>query len=651
MATPTGVRIVKGCCPLDCPDSCAWTVHVEDGRVARLEGARTHPVTRGVLCAKVHDYPLRLRAPDRLLHPLLRDGPKGAGRFRRIGWDEAVARIAERFGAIAAAHGGEALLPVAYMGSLGVVQRRAPLRLFHALGASRFHGSICGASGNALAAEGHPIGFDPEEMSECRLVVLWGANVLTTSPHQWRFIKAARSRHGARVVTIDPRRTVTARAGDEHIPIRPGSDAVLAAGLARIWLHEGLADLEFANSAAHDVEAFREQVEPWDPARVAGVCGIPAATVVGLAHAIAAAQPTAIRAGIGPQQTVHGEAFVRLLSALAIVGGHWRRRGGGLLVEAGPRLRDEPVGRPDLAAAPTRSFDFARLGATLTDPDLDPPVMGMMIWGTNPAVTQPDGGRVREGLAREDLFTVVVEHFMTDTAAFADIVLPSTMQLEHFDLQGAWGHRYVTANTPAVEAAGEALSHGEIVRRLARAMRLTHPALHETDAEMASAALPSRASLDAAMAAGWIKDAPGRWSPSAGAKLRLCGGVPLPPAAPAPGLLQLLTPKGHYFLNSSFANADRHRRAMKEPMLEIHPEDAAARGLADGQEVEIRGARGRLRVRLAATDAIRRGVVALCGKWWTADLGAASNINGLAPAAWSAAGQPAFNDVFIEVLP
>lgn len=645
-------RIVKGCCPLDCQDSCAWVAHVEDGRVVRVEGAAEHPVTRGMLCAKVRDYEQRLYASDRLLHPLLRIGPKGAGQFRRIGWDQAISLISGRFAAIVAEHGAEALLPFNFVGSMGAVQRRALMRLFHALGASRVHGSICGQSGNALAAEGHPLGFDPEEMADSRLVLLWGANLLTTSPHQWQFVKAARERHGARVVCIDPRRTRTAQASDEHVSIRPGSDAVFAAGLAHLWFAENLADLGYAGEAASDLEQFRDQVAPWTPEHVASVCEIPADVLIRLARELAAAQPAVIRAGIAPQQTKYGEALVRLLSALAIVGGHWKRRGGGLLIEAGPVFHDSRAARPDLLAHPTRSLDMARLGETLTDEALAPPISGLMVWGTNPAVVQPDAARVRRGLARDDLFTVVVEHFLTDTAAFADIVLPSTTQLEHFDVQGAWGHHYISVNHPAVAPLGEAKSHGEILRLLARGMGLAHPALHESDEQVAASALPVGVELDELKDSGWIKRSPARPTPDATRKLRLCGGVPLPTPAPSPGLLQLLTPKGHYFLNTTFANMPRQRRSMERPLLQMGFEDAAARGLANGQAVEIRNGGGSLRVQLALAEGLHRGVVALPGKWWKADAGGAeSAVNDLTPSTWSAAGQPAYNETFVEVLP
>ena len=645
-----GSRAVKGCCPLDCQDTCAWVAHVDNGHVIRVEGAPGHPITNGVLCAKVRDYQLRLDAPDRLLHPLLRVGAKGAGQFRRIGWDEAISRIADSFGAIIAEHGAEALLPVNFAGSLGVIQRRALMRLFHVLGTSSFHGSVCGQAGNSLAAEGHPLGFDPEEMVDSRLLLLWGCNMLTTAPHGWRFIKAARERHGARVVCIDPRRTLTAVAADEHVPIRPGSDAVLAAGLAHVAFREGLVEGDYVGAVTSDGDAFRDQVAPWTPARVAAECGIEEETVVRLARELARARPAAIRAGIAPQQTRQGEALVRLLSALAIIGGHWTQRGGGLLIETSPIFHDAGTAPPDLRARPGRSFDMARLGHTLTRLDLAPPIKGVMIWGTNPAVTQPDTARVRQGLTRDDLFTVVVEHVPTDTAAFADIVLPSTMQLEHFDVQGAWGHHYVSVNHPAVPPRGEAKTHGEILRLLAKGMGLDDPALQESDEAMAAAALPDGVDLKTLKQAGWVKCSPPRPVPGATGKLRLCGGVFPPPDRPSPGHFQLLTPKGHFFLNTIFADMPRQRRSAARPTLEMGREDAKARGLVDGGLVEIRNGRGSIRAHLAVVDGMHQGVVALPGKWWNADAaGAAGAVNDLTSPDRSPSGQPAYNETFVEV--
>ncbi|WP_158295575.1 molybdopterin-containing oxidoreductase family protein [Crenalkalicoccus roseus] len=640
------VRQVKGCCPLDCQDTCAWVAEVEEGRVVAVRGARDHPFTRGVLCAKVNDYQARTYAPDRLLHPLRRVGPKGSDRFERISWEAAAALIAERFRAIADRHGPQALLPHRYLGSMGVVQRRAPMRLFHALGASRLQGGICSVAAIATAAEGLPLGFDPEDMAESRLILLWGLNLLTTCHHHWHFVQEARRRHGARILCLDPIRTRTARQCDEHIALRPGSDAVLAAGMARVMLEERLADLGFARGACADFDALAAQVAPWTPERVAKACGIPAETVPRLARDFAAARPAAIRVGVGPQQTVHGEEFLRAVHALAVLGGHWRHRGGGVLTIATPGLDDLRAERADLippGAAP-RALDMARLGATLTDPALDPPVMGLMVWGTNPAVVQPDAGRVRRGLAREDLFTVVIEHFLTDTARHADVVLPSTTQLEHFDVLGAWGHQYVTVNLPAIAPLGEAKSHGEIMRLLARSLGLDHPALREDDETIAASALPPGLTLAALKEAGWVKmeKPPPRLD---GAGLRLARGV-TPPPAPPEGMLRLLTPKAHFFLNSSFANQPRQRRAQGAPRLEMAPADAAARGLGEGQAVRIGNARGTILATLHVTDAVPPGVAALPGKWWEAD-GAVANL--LTPSAWSPGGQPAYNDVFVAV--
>lgn len=642
---------IKGCCPLDCQDSCSWVAHVESGRVVRVQGAPEHPFTRGTLCAKVNDYQERAYAPDRLLYPLRRAGAKGNGQFVRISWDEAIETIASRFKEIIDDYGPEALMPLNYLGSMGVVQRRALMRLFHALGATRFHGSICGAAGNVLEAEGHPRGFDPEEIAGSRFVILWGANILTTSPHHWHFIKEARRRHGARIVCVDPRRTLTSKSCDEHLSIRPGSDAALAAGMAHVMLEEGLADLGFAREVAADFEDFCEQSRAWTPERAAEVCGVSAADIIRLAREYGTARPAVIRGGIAPQQTAHGEAFVRSLSALAILGGHWRLPGGGLFIEANPVLQENFAARPDLLPRQSRSLDLARYGDHLTDATLDPPIKGVMIWGTNPAVVQPDAGKVRRGLSRDDLFTVVLEHFLTDTARYADIVLPSTTQLEHFDLQGAWGHHYISANNRAISPLGEAKTHGDVMRLLARAMGLTHPALRESDEEIAASALPDGIDLETLRSRGWYKNSPGRPAfENLRGKLRLSEGVPQPAAAPAPGMLQLLTPKSHYFLNSSFGNMPRQRRAMKRPTLDMHPADADVRGLADGQRVVVKNGQAAVTTWLRVTDDIHRGVVSLPGKWWglPEETGAVANL--LTPSSWSAGGQPAYNDTFVEVV-
>ena len=347
-------RSVKGCCPLDCQDTCAWVATVEDGRATGVRGARDHQFTRGVLCAKVNDYPARTYATDRLLHPLRRVGPKGSGRFEPVTWDAAIEAIATRFAAITAEHGPQALLPHRYMGSMGIVQMRALMRVFHALGASLPKGGLCSVAAVATAAEGLPFGFAPEEIADSRLILLWGSNLLTTCHHHWHFVQEARQRNGTRVVCIDPIRTRTARQCDEHIQLRPGTDAVLAAGMAGVMLKENLADLDFASRACAALHALVAQVIPWTPERAAEVCGLGPETVVGLARRYAAARPATIRIGVGPQQSARGEGFVRSVHALAVLGGHWRMRGGGVFAMAFPPVAELRAERDAQILAPSR---------------------------------------------------------------------------------------------------------------------------------------------------------------------------------------------------------------------------------------------------------------------------------------------------------
>jgi len=624
--------------------------HVHDGRVERVEGAREHPYTRGGLCAKVRAYQDRTYAPDRLLYPLKRSGPKGSGQFERISWHEALATISERFKDILASDGAQALMPMFYLGSMGVVQRQALMRIFNVLGASRIHGNICGASGAALLDDGHPIGFDPEEFVDSRLIILWGSNVLSTGHHQWHFMKQARRLHGTRIICIDPRQTITAAQCDQHIAIRPGTDAILAAGIARIMHAENLVDLEYAQQVADDFETFFDSIEEWTPERVAAACEIPTQVVIALAREFAQARPAAIRCGVGPQQDIQGDLFVHHLSALAILGGHWRVRGGGLLIETYPTMHEDAAACPELIPTRTRSLDMAKLGPNLTDERLHPAIKGMMIWNMNPAVVLPDSGQVWRGLGREDLFTVVLEHFMTDTARFADIVLPSTTQLEHFDLQGAWGHHYISVNNPAIAPLGESKSHGEVMRLLALQMGLTHPDLQESDEEIAASALPDNVPFDALKAEGWRKSSPPRpLLDSNGEKLSLTHAALAVPTAGSSHMLQLLIPKAHYFLNSSMANLPQQRKSQGQPTLEMNSADAVLRGLADGEQVVIGNERGEINAALKVTDTISSGVVALPGKWWSQPIQTGAMGNLLTPSSWTDAGQPAYNNTFVKV--
>ncbi|CAN1551142.1 BisC Anaerobic dehydrogenases, typically selenocysteine-containing [Paracoccaceae bacterium] len=637
---------IIGCCPLDCQDTCSWIATVEDGRVTGVRGASAHPITRGVLCAKVNDCEARIFAPDRLLHPLRRRGPKGSGTFERVSWEDALDTIARRFREIIDQHGPDALAPLYYLGAMGTMQRQALRRIFHGLGASDLHGDVCGAPMSLLAAEGHPVGFNPEEIAESRLILLWGANLLTACHHHWQFVKEARATHGARVIAIDPRRTLTTRQCDEHLAIRPGTDAVLAAAMAQTLIEDGTADLSGMRGVAEDLDKYLAQIAEWPAERAAAVCGIDAETIRRLARALVDAKSAVIRAGVGPQQTVSGEAFLRGLSALSWMSGQQGRRGGGLFTSTAPEYHDEIAALPDLKPRKPRSLDIAALGASLTNSDLSPQVHGLMVWCMNPAVTLPDSGRVHQGLLREDLFTVVVEHFMTDTARYADLILPSTTQLEHFDIVPPWGHHYIGVNHPAIPPLGEALSHGEIMRRLAPKLGLDHPAFAESDEQIAASALPAGVTLDALKSLGWIRAAP---PPVTVGKLRFADEPILAPAPLEVGHLRLLTPKGHHFLNSTFANMPRQRKAQGGPTVLMHPDDAAMRGLLDGDKVHVTNQRGVLQATMKASDAILPGCAALDGKWWSSPHQTAALGNLLTPSSWSPGGQPAYNDTFVKI--
>ncbi len=463
-------------------------------------------------------------------------------------------------------------------------------------------------------------------------------------------MKKARRTHGTKIICIDPRRTKTAEHCDQHIAVRPGTDAILAAGIARIMLEEGLADVDFARQSTSDLEEFCDQVSEWTPQRVADACGIQADDVVQLARAFAQARPAAIRCGVGPQQNTEGETFVRSLSALCILGGHWRHPGGGLFVETWPVMYESRAACPEMTPGQPRSLDMAKLGGILTDPDLAPPIKGLMVWNMNPAVVLPNAAQVMRGLGREDLFTVVLEHFMTDTARYADIVLPSTTQLEHFDLQGAWGHHYISVNNRAIAPLGETKSHGEVMRLLAGRMGLTHPDLQASDEDIAASALPGEVNLPGLKVKGWQKCSPPRPTlDSNTCKLALTGNGRILAPQRYPGMLQLLTPKSHNFLNSSFANMPRQRKAQGVPTLEMNPDDATSRELSDGQQVVIKNDLGQIHTSLRVTDSINPGVVALAGKWWSipAQTGAVANL--LVDSSLSPGGQPAYNDTFVSV--
>jgi anaerobic selenocysteine-containing dehydrogenase len=429
----------------------------------------------------------------------------------------------------------------------------------------------------------------------------------------------------------------------------PGTDSVLALGMAHVLVTDGLAHVEHAREWAADVDDYLSEVSEWPPHRVAEVCGVPEDDVIRLGREFGAASSAVIRVGVGPQQSVNGEAYLRAISALVILGGHWSNPGGGLFAEAYPEFDINAAAGSDLVEGSPRHLDIARMGPNLVDAGLSPPIKGLMVWNMNPVISLPDTHTVRQGFARNDLFTVVAEHFMTDTALYADIVLPSTTQLEHFDILGAWGHHYISVNNQAIDPLGETKSHGEMMRLIAAAMGLNHPALRESDEQIAAAALPEWVDVDQLKIDGWQKTDPPRPKPNPINKIILFGSSAVPGPERPDGMLRMLTPKGHFFMNSSFANMPRQRRAMKTPTLDIHPHDAAERNLNDGQTVTISNHQGTITAELHLTDAVRPGVVVLPGRWWSLPSETAAVANVLSPSQWSPGGQPAYNDIFVDV--
>jgi anaerobic selenocysteine-containing dehydrogenase len=643
---------VLGACPLDCPDGCSWVVTVEDGQAVRLRGNREHPFTAGALCAKVNGYLEHTRAPDRLLYPLRRVGAKGSGEFERISWDEALAEIASRLHAVRDAFGGEAIWPFQGTGSLGYLQGlegRSGQRLWNVLGASRHDMTICSVAGRVGASyvTGTAAGMDPETFAHSKLILLWGTNTLTSGHHLWKFVLAAR-KQGAHIVAIDPLRTRTAAQADEHLAPLPGTDAALALGLLNVVVGMGAQDDEYL--AAHTVgwEAFRERILEFPPSRVASITGLDEDVIVALGRRIATTRPTGIRCTMGMQRHAGGGNALRLLYALPGVTGDWQYPGGGASYSTSGRFRAdvEAYVRDDLLRTPARTLSMTRLGEALLSLD-DPPVKALVVYGANPMSSNPDQARVREGLSREDLFTVVIEQFPTDTVDYADIVLPATMQTEHLDVNDGYGHMYVSLNRPAVEPPGECLPATETFRRLARAMGLTEPSLYDDDESLCRTLLGDER-FDRLWRDGWMRlDYPRPFVPfsdgfpTPSGRLEFVseraaadGHDPLPgytPPALAAGdedhPLALIAPASHWFLNTIFANKPDLMRRAGEPRITLHPDDAAARGLADGDQARVFNSRGAFFAAVEVSDRVRPGVVASTKGHWLKQVRGRANVN------------------------
>jgi anaerobic selenocysteine-containing dehydrogenase len=669
--SPATTTFVRGACPHDCPDTCGTIVEVIDGRAVGFRGDPNHPITDGWLCGKVRPYLEHVYHPDRLTTPLRRVGPKGAGQFAPITWDEAIAEIGDRWRGIIAAYGAEAILPYSYSGTLGLVQLAVSNgRFWNRLGASQLERAICGDAAQYAVERtvGARWAVPYADTAHSRAILIWGHNPASTAPHFMPYLKDAQ-RRGCVVVVIDPKRTRTARTADWHIAPRPGTDGALALGLAHIIVAEGLHDEAWL--AAHSVgwPELRARIADFSPERVAGICGLPVEDVVRLARLYATSTPSLIKIADGLQRNPMGGQTTRAICALPALIGQYGLRGGGLAYSTSGYLQwdGEAVNKWAECPPPGRVVNMNRLGAALLGEVAAPPIMGLYVFASNPAAIAPNAGLVTQGLMRDDLFTVVHELFLTDTADYADIVLPATSNLEQTDLHKAYGHTLLRYNHPAIPPLGQSLSNWDVMRRLAAEMGFAEPWLRQEADEVIDEVLTATAARspflrDVTLARlkreGQVAlqigpDAPfadGRFPTPSGkvelysARLAAEGHDPLPNysgvwddgegapqrepegnreqpsrrwrAVKGDEPLDLITPAAHHFTTSSFGNGRSQRRGEGAATIEIHPADAAARGIAHGDLVVVENGRGAVTLRAVVTDGVRPGVVAAAkGRW------------------------------------
>ncbi|MFC7678648.1 molybdopterin-dependent oxidoreductase [Paenibacillus sp. GCM10028914] len=639
-------------CPLDCPDTCGLLLHKENGKIVKVAGNPEHPVTKGAICNKVRNMAERVYHPERLLYPLRRIGPKGEVAFERISWDEAIREITERFKALTHEYGSESILPYSFYGNMGVLSVDGmDRRFFNALGSSKLKQSICNSAGTKgwTSVMGFNGGTIPEETIQADLIIVWGANIVSTNMHQVVLAEKAR-KNGAKVVVIDVHRNQTGQWADWFIPLHPGTDAALAVGLMHILFRDGLVNESFMKQYTVGYEELREHVKEYTPEYVSTVTGIPVEEIETLAHMYGHAEAAYIHIGNGLQHHDNGGMSVRSIACLPALTGHWLKSGGGASKSNGGynSMNGEALERPDLRPNPdARTINMNRIGEALAM--VDKPIKGLFVYCSNPLVVAPDTERVRAGFEREDLFTVVHDLFMTDTAKYADIVLPATSSFENTDVFASYWHQYIQLQEPVIPAIGESKSNVELFSLLGQAMGFNEAAFGESEEDMIARALDypdnpylngvtlsalkeqRHVKLDMSPYLTFLDNLP---TPSGrielySAALERAGLPPLPTYVPLiegyDGIrrgrgnkypLMFISPPNHNFLNSTFANVAKHQKLEKEPLLQIHPEDAAERSIEDGMWVTVYNDRGTYEVRAKVTDKMLPGTVVSQGLWW-----------------------------------
>ncbi len=660
--TDTTTTLVQAACPHDCPDSCALRVTVKDGIALKVEGDPDHPPTSGVLCTKVSRYTERTYHKDRLLQPLKRVGPKGSGQFEPVSWSQALADIAAKLGAVAEKN-PLSILPYSYAGTMGFVQGEGMAsRFFNRLGASHLDYTICAAAGSAgmKYTLGGSVGMDVEQFQNAKLIILWGTNPITSSIHLWARVQEAK-RHGAKIIAIDPFASDSAQKCHEHIAIMPGTDAALALGMMHVLIKENLIDKDYIERHTLGFEALKLRAMSYTPEHVSTICNIPQTQIIQLALDYGSTRDSAIRLNYGMQRGSGGGNAVRAILSLPALTGAWRQPSGGALMSASgwfPLTEAKLHGRHLHPLPPNqqRVINMSTIGDALLA--ADPPIKALVVYNSNLAAIAPDSEKVIQGLKRDDLFTVVLEHFQTDTADYADYILPATTQLEHFDVQKAYGHFYLMCNKPAIAPLGQCKSNSDIFRLLAKQMGFNDPEFDVSDEQLAEQAVDwqhprlQHTSFDALLETGWVRLNLDAHSANASAPFA-SGGFPTPSGKceffsqrlldmgldPLPDFvtahdqpsnefpLRMISPPARNFLNTTFVNVDSLRKTDNRPLAYFHPDDANQRGIVDGSLIRLFNQRGSCDLHAQISPRTRPGLVVVPSIWWHKMSEGGKNVN------------------------
>ena len=660
-------------CPHDCPDTCALKVEIEDGKIVKVAGDPSHPVTKGVICEKVRAYPERIYG-NRILYPMRRTGKKGGGEFERISWNDAVDEIAERWKELISKYGSESILPYSYGGTEGIINKASmDRRLFNKIGAASLDRTICSAAGSLgyQFAYGESKGVNPLDSVNAKLIIFWGINALETNMHQAVLADAAR-KNGAKIIAIDVHRNKTAMWADDFYMILPGSDGALALGIAHIILRDNLENKFFLEKYSFGFDAFCKKAEEYPPDKAAGITGLSKERIEYLAKLYAETKPSFLRIGNGLQHHKNGGINTWLISLLPALTGAWSDKGGGALKSNSGYfpLNEQALKRPDLLKKSVRTVNMVRLGKALCELK-NPPVMSLYVYNSNPAVVAPNQNLVIKGLARENLFAVVHEQTMTDTAKWADIILPATTSFEHSDLYVSYWHTFIQWADPVIPAAGEAKPNIEVFKLIADALGFNDECFLDFEQDIARQALDipywkergitfeklkkerfikietedhpfkfdklntSSGKIDfksKKAAAYGLSEVPqynpineyDYNSPKSGFKNGNSASNPNYP-------LTFVSPPNHFFLNSSFAGVSSLKAKAVEPFLEINPQDAEARGIKDGDLVRVENRQGGLSIKAKVLNSVLQGVVVSVGLWWKDDYVNGSGVNALTP--------------------